>query len=209
MNLLVTQLFQSIGMLCARQPKGKVYAVRRHSRSLCLKRQPGMCATYTSFAIYIETPDLVLQGRGLSVVATITAVMNLLSTQLSQNLGYKVAAANTQSTVAPNFYVQPIRLLSFNLAPVNTSGQNLSTYLLCVLLWLGATFIVASMFPFGTRTEEAVVANILEKGVSAHKRKQVQLALHEHVVSNQPFSAFGCPGDIKYMFASVLAKANA
>ena len=117
--------------------------------------------------------DMLLQGRGLSVVATITDVMNLLSTQLSQNLGYKVAASNTQSTVAPNFYIQPIRLLSFNLAPVNTSGQNLSTYLLCVLLWLGATFIVASMFPFGTRTEEAVVANILEKGVSAHKRKQV------------------------------------
>lgn len=128
----------------------------------------GAAPVYSQMTLdYIYT-----QGRGLSVVATITAVMNLLSTQLSQNLGYKVAASNTQSTVAPNFYIQPIRLLSFNLAPVNTSGQNLSTYLLCVLLWLGATFIVASMFPFGTRTEEAVVANILEKGVSAHKRKQ-------------------------------------
>lgn len=84
-----------------------------------------------------------------------------------------MAAANSQAPVAPSFYVQPIQLLIFNLAPVHTSGQNLASYLSCVLLWLGATFITSTMFTFGARTEEAVVAAILEKGVTGHARKQV------------------------------------
>ena len=42
-----------------------------------------LCATYTNFVTYIDAPDMILQGRDLSVTATITAIMNLLSTQLS------------------------------------------------------------------------------------------------------------------------------
>ena len=75
--------------------------------------------------------------------------------------------------VSPNFYISPISLVNFNVAPVHTSGQNLASYVLCVLLWLGTTFIVSSMYPFGTKTEEAVVAVFLERGTSAQYRKQV------------------------------------
>ena len=85
-----------------------------------------------------------------------------------------VAGSTAGPTVAPSFYISPIRLLIFNLAPVHTSGQNLSSYILCVLLWLGSTFIVSVMYPFGTKTEEAVVAVILERESSPYKRKQVQ-----------------------------------
>ena len=114
-----------------------------------------------------------IQGRGYTSSAAITTVVNVIIITLSQNLAYQVAGSSSQANVSPDFYIQPIKMLDFNLAPVHTLGQNLATYLLCVLIWLGATFIVSSMYPFATQTEEAVVANILAKGATTGERKQV------------------------------------
>ncbi|DBA86298.1 TPA: hypothetical protein ACH3X2_005537 [Trebouxia sp. C0005] len=124
------------------------------------------------------------QGRGYTSSAAITTVITAIITALSQNLAYQVAGSSSQANVSPDFYIQPIKLLNFNLAPVHTLGQNLATYLVCVLIWLGATFIVASMYPFGTQTEEAVVANILAKGATTGERKQaIYLVLAKGLVA--------------------------
>lgn len=115
-----------------------------------------------------------LQGRNYSTYSLITNVITTIINTISSSLGYRVAASHGTATVSPEFYVAPISLQSFNLAPVHTSGMNFVTYVLCVLMWLGSTFIVSAMYPFGTRTEEAMVAGILARGVPADHRKQVR-----------------------------------
>lgn len=123
-----------------------------------------------------------MQGRNYSTYSLITNVITTIINTISSSLGYRVAASHGTATVSPEFYVAPISLQSFNLAPVHTSGMNFVTYVLCVLMWLGSTFIVSAMYPFGTRTEEAMVAGILARGVPADHRKQVstkiKLCLH-------------------------------
>ena len=114
-----------------------------------------------------------MQGRNYSAITIITQIMTQIVTALSQGLAKMVATSRAGATTSPSFYISPISLPSYNLAPVHTSGHNLATYILCVLLWLGTTFIVSSMFPFGAKTEEAVVAVILERGTSTQYRKQV------------------------------------
>lgn len=68
--------------------------------------------------------------------------MSTMSTTLGRTV--ELAVARGTLTVSPDFYIQPVRLQSFNLAPVHTSGQNFASYILCVLMWLGCTFIVSA-----------------------------------------------------------------
>ena len=123
-----------------------------------------------------------VQGRSYSTYALITSVLTTVINSISTTLGYTVAANDAITAVSPNFYIAPIILQSFNLAPVRTSGMNFSTYVICVLMWLGCTFIVSAMYPFGTKAEEALLANIRKQGVLDYKRKQV----------STPFSSCNC-----------------
>lgn len=66
-----------------------------------------------------------LQGRGYTSSAAITTVINAIITALSQNLAHQVAGSSSQANVSPDFYIQSIKMLDFNLAPVHTLGQNL------------------------------------------------------------------------------------
>ena len=121
-----------------------------------------------------------MQGQSYSTYAIITLILTTIVDTISSGLGYQVAASHGTATVAPDFYIAPISLQSFNLAPVHTSGMNFATYVLCVLMWLGSTFIVSAMYPFATMTEEAMVAGILERGVPTDHRKQVGFSTTSH-----------------------------
>ena len=116
-----------------------------------------------------------MQGRSYSTYTVASNVLTTVINSLSSTLGHNVAASHGNATVAAEFYLAPISLQSFNLAPVSTSGMNFATYVLCVLMWLGCTFIVSAMYPFATMTEEAMVAGILQRGVPTDHRKQVLL----------------------------------
>lgn len=112
-----------------------------------------------------------LQGRSYSTYAVITSVLTTVINSISTALGYRVAA---NDAITVDFYIAPITLQSFNLAPVRTSGMNFSTYVICVLMWLACTFIVSAMYPFGAKAEEARLANIRKQGALDYRKKQVR-----------------------------------
>lgn len=131
------------------------------------------CSTHIQETVF-NSVAYTVQGRSYSTYAIITSVLTTVINSVSTSLGYTVAANDAITAVSPNFYIAPITLRSYNLAPVRTSGMNFSTYVICVLMWLGCTFIVSAMYPFGTKAEEALLANIRKQGVLDYRRKQVR-----------------------------------
>ncbi|GFR50114.1 hypothetical protein Agub_g12263, partial [Astrephomene gubernaculifera] len=77
-----------------------------------------------------------------------------LSAALTRQLAASPAAAGGR--LEPLFLATGISIAPVDLAPVRNFGQHFASYIFCVLLWLGSSFVVAASYQFKLPTEMAL-----------------------------------------------------
>ncbi|KAI8823005.1 uncharacterized protein EV422DRAFT_522996 [Fimicolochytrium jonesii] len=94
------------------------------------------------------------QGRSLTVSNYVSGVVTASMSALSQQFGMKLlnATESNPNIVKPVFYMSPFSLASGKRHAVLTFGANLVTYIVLLLMWLGAMLSVTGerqgLFPY-------------------------------------------------------------
>ncbi|EFJ40513.1 hypothetical protein VOLCADRAFT_99691 [Volvox carteri f. nagariensis] len=95
------------------------------------------------------------RGRDYSTCSYLSAIIaNTLVPGLSSSLTWGLANnPGVMRGLSPGFLATGISLQQVDLAPVNNFGQHFATYIFCVLLWLGSSFVVVSSYQFKLPSE--------------------------------------------------------
>lgn len=83
-------------------------------------------------------------GRSSSTYNFIKSVVSATVNGISMSLGQKMLQTpSLAAAVNPSFYLSPVKLIDTNLHPVVHFEQHFSSYVICVLLWMGSAFTVS------------------------------------------------------------------
>lgn len=93
-------------------------------------------------------------GRQLSTYSFITAIVRALVQGVALQIGSTMASTpQLAASVNPYFYLQPLQLVTADLAPVTCFGQSFACYITTLVVWIAAAMAVAVMFEFKTAAE--------------------------------------------------------
>ncbi|KAG2453264.1 hypothetical protein HYH02_002587 [Chlamydomonas schloesseri] len=97
---------------------------------------------------------IIARGRDYSTYTYVGGVVQQgVIPGLSRSLTAGLAGNGTSSPVLARFLALGFALAEVDLAPVRNFGQHFATYIFCVLLWLGASFVVATSWQFKLPSE--------------------------------------------------------
>ncbi|KAG2487263.1 hypothetical protein HYH03_014104 [Edaphochlamys debaryana] len=120
--------------------------------------------TYSGIAPQLQSlwaQYVIARGRCYSTYNYVTAVTTQsLVPGLSRSLTLSLAsnpAALAATGLNLKFLATGITPVETDLAPVKNFGQHFASYIFCVLLWLGATFMVATSWQFKLPVEKALI----------------------------------------------------
>ncbi|KXZ44485.1 hypothetical protein GPECTOR_67g325 [Gonium pectorale] len=105
------------------------------------------------------------RGRDYSTYSYVNAiVLNSLVPAVSRSLTLGLAANSAaMKLLSPVFLATGVALREVDLAPVRNFGQHFATYIFCVLLWLGSSFVVATSYQFKLPAEVAILVPRVSK----------------------------------------------
>ncbi|GIL86444.1 hypothetical protein Vretimale_11641 [Volvox reticuliferus] len=108
------------------------------------------------------------RGRDYSTYTYVgMIILNNLMPGLSQKLTWGLANnPGVLQIMSPTFLASGISVSEVNLAPVKNFGQHFASYIFCVLLWLGSSFVVVSSYQFKLKSEQDLLTN------REHERQQ-------------------------------------
>ncbi|KAG2428343.1 hypothetical protein HXX76_010489 [Chlamydomonas incerta] len=97
---------------------------------------------------------VIARGRDFSTYTYVGGVVQQgVVPGLSRQLTAGLAGNGTSSPVLARFLTLGFALAEVDMAPVRNFGQHFATYIFCVLLWLGASFVVATSWQFKLPSE--------------------------------------------------------
>ncbi|GIL64456.1 hypothetical protein Vafri_18362 [Volvox africanus] len=95
---------------------------------------------------------------------------------LSQKLTWDLASnPNVLQIISPTFLASGVSVKEVNLAPVKNFGQHFASYIFCVLLWLGSSFVVVSSYQFKLKTEQQLLMQSKQEGQQAYGTGMVRV----------------------------------